>query len=175
MEFYLLNELCDYVKNQENCHALIDAGALVTGLSNFQVALFFIKHLLDIFLGVIFFCDKSKNLTVLTRDEKTMVLQDCYLDYRCLFAYLDDIHTRGTDIKLPFNAHAILTIGIGMEKDKLMQAAMRLRQLAQKQSVSLWSTQAVTLVIKRGHLIDTEINSKQVIKYVTQNTTNSII
>ena len=103
-----------------------------------------------------------------------MVLQDFYLDYRCLFAYLDDIHTRGTDIKLPFNAHAILTIGIGMEKDKLMQAAMRLRQLAQKQSVSLWGTQAVTLVITRGHLIDTEINSEQVIKYVTQNTTNSI-
>ena len=36
-----------------------------------------------------------------------------------LFAYLDDIHTRGTDLKLPLECHGLLTVGINMEKDKL--------------------------------------------------------
>ncbi|XP_018895940.2 uncharacterized protein [Bemisia tabaci] len=171
----LLTELCLFVKENKSCHALIDAGALVTGLSNSDVAKFLITHLPDTFVGILYFSDEGNKLTVQTRDGKISALQDCYLDKRFLFAYLDDIHTRGTDIQLPLNCHAILTIGMDMSKDKLMQAAMRLRQLAQKQSVSLWGTQAVSFAIARDNSVDpTKINSLEVIKWVTRNTINHI-
>ncbi|CAH0766046.1 unnamed protein product [Bemisia tabaci] len=172
----LLGQLCEYASNHQQCHALIDSGALVTGLSNYNVAKFLLKNLPSHLQGILYFSDKSNRLTVLQRDEKTVAFQDCYLDKKHLFAYLDDIHTRGTDIKLPLNSHAILTIGIGMSKDSLMQAAMRLRQLAQKQSVSLWGTLAVTIAITRDNNLSSadEIDSLEVIKWVTQNTLDHI-
>ncbi|CAH0380841.1 unnamed protein product [Bemisia tabaci] len=171
----LLEQLCTYVSKQSHCHALIDAGALVTGLSNYETALFLLERLPVNILGVLYFSDEGNSLTVLTRNNKSMPLQDCFLDEQSLFAYLDDIHTRGTDIKLPLNCHAILTVGMGMQKDKLMQAAMRLRHLAVKQSVSLWGTEATTLAIARNSSVEkAKINSYEVIKWVTQNTIDLI-
>lgn len=62
-----------------------------------------------------------------------------------------------------------------MATDKLMQAAMRLGQLAQKQSVSLWGTQAVSFAFARDISVDpTKINSLEVIKWVPRNTVNHI-
>nr|XP_018914729.1 PREDICTED: uncharacterized protein LOC109042446 [Bemisia tabaci] len=171
----LLRELCQFVTENRHCHALIDAGALITGLTNSDVANFLLIHLPETFVGILYFSDEGNNLIVGTRDGKTAALQDCYLDKKFLFAYLDDIHTRGTDIQLPLHCHAILTIGMGMLKDKLMQAAMRLRQLAQKQCVTLWGTQAVSFAIARDNNIDpSRINSLEVIKWVTKNTIDHI-
>ncbi|XP_018917386.2 uncharacterized protein [Bemisia tabaci] len=171
----LLEQLCHYVSGQLHCHALIDAGALVTGLTNYEAASFLLERLPANILGVLYFSDEGNSLTVMTRDGKKMPLQDCFLDKQNLFAYLDDIHTRGTDIKLPPNCHAILTVSMGMQKDKLMQAAMRLRQLAKKQSVSLWGTEATTLAIARDNSVDkAKINGPEVVKWVTQNTINHV-
>lgn len=44
---------------------------------------------------------------------------------------------RGSDMKLKPNAKAILTLGPGMCRDKLMQAAMRMRQLEHSQTLTL--------------------------------------
>ncbi|RDA90702.1 hypothetical protein CP533_4956 [Ophiocordyceps camponoti-saundersi (nom. inval.)] len=52
----------------------------------------------------------------------------------CL-VYLDEAHTRGTDLKLPPQACGALTLALGQTKDHTVQAAMRLRQLATTQSV----------------------------------------
>jgi hypothetical protein len=41
----------------------------------------------------------------------------------CL-VYLDEAHTRGTDLKLPRNYRAAVTLGSGLVKDKLTQGML---------------------------------------------------
>jgi hypothetical protein len=52
----------------------------------------------------------------------------------CL-VYLDEAHTRGTDLKLPRNYRAAVTLGASLTKDRLVQACMRMRKLGKGQSV----------------------------------------
>ncbi|KAK7694114.1 hypothetical protein QCA50_003690 [Cerrena zonata] len=49
--------------------------------------------------------------------------------------YLDDAHTCGTDLKLPRDARAVVTLGPKVTKDRLVQACMRMRKLGHGQSV----------------------------------------
>jgi hypothetical protein len=51
---------------------------------------------------------------------------------------------RGSDMKLRPHAKALLTLGPGMCRDKLVQAAMRMRQLEQSQSLILVATSEVS-------------------------------
>jgi galactose-1-phosphate uridylyltransferase len=50
--------------------------------------------------------------------------------------YLDESHTRGTDLKLPRDYRAVVTLGAQLTKDRLTQACMRLRKLSHGQSVT---------------------------------------
>lgn len=52
----------------------------------------------------------------------------------CL-VFLDEAHTRGTDLRLPTHYRAAVTLGADLTKDRLVQACMRMRQLGQGQSV----------------------------------------
>jgi hypothetical protein len=86
---------------------------------------------------------------------------------KCL-VYLDEAHTRGTDLKFPLNARGALTVGQGQSKDHTVQgarppplylsnvimltlglklAAMRLRQLGTSQSVTFFIPPEVHQVI----------------------------
>ncbi|KAF8859302.1 hypothetical protein BDZ45DRAFT_689400 [Acephala macrosclerotiorum] len=53
---------------------------------------------------------------------------------RCL-VYLDEAHTRGTDLKMPADYRAIVTLGPDLTKDRLAQACKRLRKLGSGQAV----------------------------------------
>ncbi|OQE37675.1 hypothetical protein PENCOP_c009G05227 [Penicillium coprophilum] len=55
--------------------------------------------------------------------------------YAAVHAFLDEAHTRGIDLKLPSNYRAVVTLGPGITKDKLVQACMRMRKLGKGQSV----------------------------------------
>ncbi|KAK1750884.1 hypothetical protein QBC47DRAFT_352381 [Echria macrotheca] len=88
--------------------------------------------------AVIFFSDDGDELSVLTRDG---VIQDFLTSpfashtERCL-VFLDQAHTRGTDLKLPDRYRAAVTLGPGLTKDTLVQACMRMRKLGRGQSVT---------------------------------------
>ncbi|KAJ5735009.1 uncharacterized protein N7483_000134 [Penicillium malachiteum] len=51
------------------------------------------------------------------------------------FIFLDEVHTRGIDLKLPKSYRAAVTLGPKTTKDKLVQACMRMRKLGHGQSV----------------------------------------
>ncbi|CCO35811.1 hypothetical protein BN14_09931 [Rhizoctonia solani AG-1 IB] len=53
---------------------------------------------------------------------------------KCI-VYLDDGHTRGTDLKLPRETRALVTLGPKVTKDRLLQGCMRMRKLGHGQSV----------------------------------------
>jgi hypothetical protein len=98
-------------------------------------------------------------------------LSTCHIDNKKLFLYLDEAHTRGSDLKLPLNAHGIVTLGKGMNKDKLMQAVMRLRDLDFKQSIVLWGSEAISAEIAKVNSINSNnITSKHILSWVTFNT-----
>lgn len=69
------------------------------------------------------FFDDSDRLSVLTRDGVVELLHSSpffqQLD-RCII-YLDDAHTRGTDLKLPSDFRAAVTLGPKVTKDRLVQ------------------------------------------------------
>lgn len=49
---------------------------------------------------------------------------------KCI-CFLDDIHTRGIDLKFPPGTRAVVTLGKGVTRDRLAQAIMRMRLLGQ--------------------------------------------
>ncbi|KAK7909043.1 hypothetical protein PG985_014921 [Apiospora marii] len=65
-----------------------------------------------------------------------------------VLVYLDEVHTRGTDLKFPPNAQAGLTLGLNQGKDSTVQAAMRLRQLGTTQLVTFYAPPEVDRSIR---------------------------
>ena len=102
---------------------LLDVGAQILDLSNIQVA----KAWLDYTpaaeaAGAIYFSEDDK-LMVLARNGTTQLLSLSPLAQqlnRCV-AYLDDAHTRGTDLRFPRGFRAAVTLGHKVTKDRLVQ------------------------------------------------------
>ncbi|GKU07943.1 unnamed protein product [Fusarium langsethiae] len=117
---------------------ILDVGAQVIDFTNLE----FSKEWLKCYEGdehtqaVIFFND-SDEIMVLDRSGKVEELQTSpfadQLD-QCL-VFLDEAHTRGTDLRLPTNYRAAVTLGANLTKDRLVQACMRMRKLGKGQTV----------------------------------------
>ncbi|RYO29176.1 hypothetical protein AA0111_g6158 [Alternaria arborescens] len=115
---------------------ILDCGASILEQNNRQVAETWLKLRRNDIEAVLYFEDEE--LSVLDRTGKIESFQTSpyakMLD-SCV-VYLDESHTRGTDIAgLPRHYRAALTLGSQLTKDRLTQAAMRLRKLGNGQSV----------------------------------------
>ncbi|KAL8715171.1 MAG: hypothetical protein Q9220_001129 [cf. Caloplaca sp. 1 TL-2023] len=114
---------------------LIDVGAQILDFTNREVIAQWLQITGDVDAGVYF--DEEDRPIVLTKSGKIEKLgTSSFVNRmdRCI-VYLDDVHTRGTDLKLPRNIRAAVTLGPRLTKDRLVQACMRLRQLGQGQSL----------------------------------------
>ncbi|KAJ4372947.1 hypothetical protein N0V83_003238 [Neocucurbitaria cava] len=119
---------------------LIDAGAQVLEHSNRDFAAAWLERDYDAAAAVYFDDDHRAWVLYRNSNKRTPLLASPFADSldRCL-VYLDESHCRGTDLKLPADAKAALTLGPHLTKDALVQAAMRLRLLGQTQSVIFYS------------------------------------
>lgn len=172
-----LKEVIKYINHQKNCYALIDAGAMAAGMSNISVAKKLLKNIRESFKGVVFFDDDSGQLLVMLKEKDHVIsIATCHLKMQELFVYFDDAHTRGSDLKLPFYAQGIVTLCREMNKDKFMQAVMRLRQLEVKQSISLWGPEEeVSGHIKRVTGVEiSNIRSQDVLMWLVYNTIQKV-
>jgi hypothetical protein len=105
---------------------ILDVGAQIIELSNLQVA----RRWLDMVPSqeadaVIFFNDHDE-LSVLTRNgtvDSFLTSPFATQTDRCL-VFLDQAHTRGTDLKLPDSYRAAVTLGPGVTKDTLVQGTL---------------------------------------------------
>jgi hypothetical protein len=109
------------VKQTPEIRVLLDVGAQMLELQNDQLARFWLSLRPDI-SAAIFFND-SDHLTVMTPDGTV----DSFISSpfrrqldKCI-VYLDDAHTRGTDLKLPEGMRAAVTLGPRVTKDRLVQ------------------------------------------------------
>ncbi|KAK3356620.1 hypothetical protein B0T25DRAFT_603140 [Lasiosphaeria hispida] len=159
-----------------NIHILIDAGAQILEMDNETLAKTWLS--IDQRCRAALYFDTANKPWVITRiNRKTPLLASPYAEdlSECL-VYLDEAHTRGTDLKLPLDARGALTVGQGQCKDHTVQAAMRLRQLGTTQSVTFFVPPEVHQVIAdlRGKSMHSHIDSYDVICWLLDNSCESI-
>ena len=119
---------------------ILDAGAQILELSNIQVAETWLRisNSNGIKAKAVIFFNDIEELSVLDHSSSRVELLQTspfakHLD-ECLI-YLDQAHTRGTDLKMPKHYRAAVTLGANLTKDTLVQACMRMRKLGKGQSV----------------------------------------
>ncbi|USP74172.1 hypothetical protein yc1106_01446 [Curvularia clavata] len=129
--------LLTFIKNlNSDIRVVLDCGASILEQNNRQVAETWLKMCDSDIQAVVYF--ENEELSVLDRSCRIDSFQTSpyakMLD-SCV-VYLDEAHTRGTDLKLPRHYRAALTLGSHLSKDRLTQAAMRMRKLGHGQAVT---------------------------------------
>lgn len=94
---------------------------------------------------------------------------------RDAFAIFDDARCRGADLQLKRTATGLLTLGPGMCKDKLMQAAGRLRQLGRGQTLRFIGTADVTAKILETTEATVQPTTLHVLRWVMHNTVQATL
>ncbi|OAA50407.1 hypothetical protein NOR_00857 [Metarhizium rileyi] len=118
---------------------IVDVGTYMIDLTNHQVVRTWlhILHERGIAIDAAIYCDDKHELTVLDRYGKVESLRLSPFSkqiHKCL-VFLDEAHSRGTDLKLPSTYKAAVTLGRNLTKDKLAQACMRMRMLGDGQTI----------------------------------------
>jgi hypothetical protein len=153
--------------------ALIDAGGLLAGATNAEVAEFLLQCLPKNakFQGVVFFDERQ--WSVLQRSGRKLPLNQSPVRECECFALFDEARCRGADLKLAHDAMAILTLGPKCCKDKLMQAAGRMRQLDSGQSLMLVALEDIARQMKVERRA--RITAKEVLLWAIRNTVDATI
>ncbi|GJC86407.1 hypothetical protein ColLi_09245 [Colletotrichum liriopes] len=117
---------------------ILDVGAQILELDNLEVARRWLQMMDDTEdTQAVIFCDENDQTCVVDRQDRVeMFLTSPFANKTdvCL-VFLDEAHTRGTDLKLPLTYRAAVTLGANLTKDRLVQACMRMRKLGKGQSV----------------------------------------
>ncbi|KAI8168225.1 hypothetical protein K4K49_009930 [Colletotrichum sp. SAR 10_70] len=103
---------------------ILDVGARVLELDNIGVAKRWLEMTKDDeHTQAVVFCDENDNICVLDRRHQVQIFHTSAFASQpdvCL-VFLDEAHTRGTDLKLPENYRAAVTLGANLTKDRLVQ------------------------------------------------------
>lgn len=157
----------------DNVPVLLDSGALMLELNNEQVARAWLKLVpLNEYDAAIYF---SKDDILLTVDRNDFITEFEYSVYRerlhrCV-VYLDDVHTRGTDLKFPSGIRACVTLAGGITRDKTVQACMRMRMLGQGHMISFWAPHEANIGIRELNNLNENdlVCTQHVINYICNN------
>ncbi|KAK1708176.1 hypothetical protein CaCOL14_011199 [Colletotrichum acutatum] len=126
------------VKLDPPARVILDVGAQILELDNIGVAKRWLEMTVDNDkTQAVIFCDEDDHICVVDRKGRIEGFQTSPFATQtdvCL-VFLDEAHTRGTDLKLPESYRAAVTLGASLTKDRLVQACMRMRKLGKGQSV----------------------------------------
>jgi hypothetical protein len=148
---WTVEHLLEHIATSESprFNALIDTGALITGYSNQQVA----QQLLDRGLtwceGVVFLDDEDRQQVLVRATGRIVSADQCGVSLERRFAFYDQIHTTGMDIKHVVNATAVITLGKDMVFRDYVQGAYRMRGIGQGQKVHVFVIPEVKELINR--------------------------
>ncbi|KAG2137478.1 hypothetical protein DEU56DRAFT_736818 [Suillus clintonianus] len=136
------------LRPENNSYTCIPPGQNMLELRNQQLAEAWLRVKHDAQAAV--FVNDDDEIVVVSRDGTVEPLVSSpfaqQLD-QCVI-YLDDAHTRGTDVKLPSNFRAAVTLGPKVTKDRLAQGCMRMRKLGNGQSVMFFAPTEVDRSIR---------------------------
>jgi Ca2+-binding EF-hand superfamily protein len=130
-------------------HALIDAGALITGKSNRAVAKFLLENGLPWAEGCVFLDENDAQMILMRRGpwEVIPLARVAAMPYSKRFSFYDQVHTTGMDIKQAAASRAALTLGKDMTLRDYAQGAWRMRGLGNGQSLELIITPEVSKLV----------------------------
>jgi hypothetical protein len=97
--------------------------------------------------GVTYFCRDAGCWVILDTAGSLAPRTSSHLREAETLALFDDARCRGSDLQLRQTAVGLLTLAAGMPKDKLMQAAGRMRQLGRGQTLLVMGLQNITAKI----------------------------
>ncbi len=146
-----MEQVLERIATAENprFNALIDTGALITGYSNQEVA----KQLLDRGLswcdGVIFLDDDDKQQVFVRATGRVVSADQCGVSLEKRFAFYDQIHTTGMDIRHVVNATAVITLGKDMVFRDYVQGAYRMRGIGIGQRIHVYIIPEVRELMQR--------------------------
>ncbi|OCK74911.1 hypothetical protein K432DRAFT_447027 [Lepidopterella palustris CBS 459.81] len=123
--------------SEPKIQVILDVGAQILDYANLDVAKKWLEIVPPCDAEAVIVFDDNDELIVVTRNGRTEPLRmSPYLKkvQSCL-VFLDEAHTRGTDLRLPDYYRAAVMLGPNLAKDKLVQACMRMRKLGRGQSL----------------------------------------
>ncbi|KAL1610088.1 hypothetical protein SLS60_001753 [Paraconiothyrium brasiliense] len=124
---------------KQRIRILLDAGAQILEHDNLGLAKAWLKIDWEA-TAAVYFDDEHRPWVIYRKGKRVPLLATPFAEsLEDCVVYLDESHCRGTDLKLPPNARAALTLGPHVTKDAIAQAAMRLRLLGQTQAVTFFS------------------------------------
>jgi hypothetical protein len=131
---------------------ILDLGAQIIDLTNVEMARLWLGHYEadEQTQAVVYFNDLDETM-VLDKSGKIEELQTSpFSDQlkQCLI-FIDEAHTRGTDLRFPAEYQAAVTLGAHVTKDRLVQACMRMRRLGNGQSVLFCVPREIECDIRR--------------------------
>lgn len=152
---------------------LLDSGALMLELANEQVAIEWLKMTAEFKYDAAVYFDSRDSLQTIDRNGiKTEFDFSVYRENlnRCL-VYLDDVHTRGTDLKFPLNWTACVTLSGDIARDKTVQSCMRMRQLGTNHRICFWASYEADIGIRKICNLSTGdcITNENVIAFISNN------
>ncbi|KAL9653598.1 hypothetical protein ABK040_000515 [Willaertia magna] len=172
------------IKNGEGCieilkritkcipsqRVLLDVGALMLELPNHEIAKEWLKLLPSTEVSAAIYFDKDDHLFVQDRlgREVPFELSPYKYDLSKCVTYLDEIHTRGTDLKFTRGMKAAVTLGNGVTFERLAQACLRMRMFGDGHSVSFWASQEVDAFIKEK-FNKPKIQTKDIVRWAIYN------
>ncbi|KAG8719382.1 hypothetical protein FRC09_011187 [Ceratobasidium sp. 395] len=123
------------VKQDPEIRVLLDVGAQMLEFKNDELVKYWLELRPDV-AAAVYFDDKDELVILPQNGSPTPFFSSPFAQEmdKCI-VYLDDGHTRGTDLKLPRETRAAVTLGPKVTKDRLLQGCMRMRKLGHGQSV----------------------------------------
>ncbi|KAL1679094.1 hypothetical protein EV122DRAFT_210576 [Schizophyllum commune] len=121
----------EVVASEPHVSVVLDVGAQVLELENEEMARQWLERETRSKVEAAVYFGSDDELYVVTRDGRVEQLRRSFYRDQLgkTLVYLDEAHTRGTDLKLPEGTRALLTLGPKLPKDKVMQGCMRMRKL----------------------------------------------
>ena len=158
------------------CCALIDAGALMAGAADNEEVAKYLAANLKRPKGIVYFNIARNGWWVRDKVGREWPKHSSPIHERDGFVYFDDSRTRGADMKLNSDSSAVLTLGPNMCKDKLMQAAGRMRMLEHGQKLCLYATEEIVSKIRSVSNLPRRkiLEPIHVLKWVIKNSVESI-
>ncbi|KAE9035103.1 hypothetical protein PR002_g7757 [Phytophthora rubi] len=170
----MIDKIVKVARGCERVQALIDTGALLAGVANHDAAEYLLQQPDFEFAGVTYYDTReSFNCWVIVEKHRRLVmpLKSASMQEKETFVIFDEARSRGSDMKLPHEASALLTLGPKLTKDKLMQGAGRMRQLGCNQTLWIASfdevAQSVLQSSKKGET--SELTAIDVLNWVIDN------
>ncbi|OEH80097.1 EF hand family protein [Cyclospora cayetanensis] len=131
-------------------HALIDTGALISGISNYHVALVLLQLGLPHMEGVVFLDSRDRQMVLIREGWEVLQLAQCGIATERRFSFYDHVHTTGQDIRQAADGRAFLTLGKDCTFRDVAQGAFRMRGLGRGQTLHYLIPPGVAALIE-GH------------------------